>query len=55
MIDAGKTDRRLGEKKEAPVTFGAFTSVLVRAIGALSAVLARCAGTLVNVDLTKVA
>lgn len=43
-----------GWKIEAPVTFSAFTSVLVWAIGALRSVLARCAGTLINVNLTKI-
>lgn len=43
-----------GCKKEAPVTFSTFTSVLVWTIGTLSSVLARCAGTLINVNLTKI-
>lgn len=45
---------RGGSKKEGPVTFGAFASVLVWTIGALSTVLAGCAGTLINVHLTKI-
>lgn len=52
MIYAGNTNKRL--QTEAPVTFSTFTSVFVWTIGALSSVLARCAGTLINVNLTKI-
>lgn len=39
---------------EARVTFSTFTSVLVWTIGTLGSVLAGCAGTLINVHLTKI-
>lgn len=45
---------REGSKKEGPGTFGAFASVLVWTIGTLSSVLARRAGTLINVHLAKI-